>query len=164
VNRFHQELTESKPADIPPVATVQEDQLFRVETIDWTGGQVKDNDSADDIKFVDLSQVHYLSGPIRCEDGAGKPAMPGDLLLVEICEVVASTDRDFGLLRCLRAKRLPVIISHTMPHTAHLFFHLCKLNFFLFSILSHITCSWALFQEMSGDLLEHSTGTTGVAS
>lgn len=61
-----------------------------METIDWTGGQIKDNDSADDIKFVDLSQVHYLSGPFRCEDASGKPAMPGDLLLVEICEVIAS--------------------------------------------------------------------------
>ena len=73
--------------DIPPVATVKEDTCFRVETIDWTGGQIKDDDSSDDIKFVDLTQVHYLSGPIRCEDAGGKPAMPGDLLCVEICEV-----------------------------------------------------------------------------
>jgi formamidase len=41
-------------ADIPHVATVKEDQLFRVETIDWTGGQIKDDDNSDDIKFVDL--------------------------------------------------------------------------------------------------------------
>jgi len=73
--------------DIPFIATVKEDTLFRVETIDWTGGQIKDDDNSDDIKFVDLSQVHYMSGPIRCEDSAGKPAMPGDLLCVEICEV-----------------------------------------------------------------------------
>ena len=78
--------------DIPPVATVKEDQTFRVETIDWTGGQIKDDDNSDDIKFVDLSQVHYLSGPIRCEDAAGKPAMPGDLLCVEICEVCTRTE------------------------------------------------------------------------
>ena len=43
----------SRP-DIPHVATVKEDQLFRVETIDWTGGQIKDDDNSDDIKFVDL--------------------------------------------------------------------------------------------------------------
>jgi formamidase len=48
------------------VAEVKEGELFRVETVDWTGGQIADNDSADDIKNVDLSQVHYLSGPIRC--------------------------------------------------------------------------------------------------
>jgi formamidase len=36
---------------------VSEGELFRVETVDWTGGQVGDNDCADDIKYVDLSQV-----------------------------------------------------------------------------------------------------------
>lgn len=39
------------------VAEVSEGELFRVETVDWTGGQVGDNDCADDIKYVDLSQV-----------------------------------------------------------------------------------------------------------
>ena len=34
------------------VAEVTEGQLFRVEALDWTGGQVKDDDSADDIKKV----------------------------------------------------------------------------------------------------------------
>lgn len=46
---------------IPPAATqvgeVSEGELFRVETIDWTGGQIADNDCADDIKHVDLTQV-----------------------------------------------------------------------------------------------------------
>ena len=44
---------------------MKEGELFRIETVDWTGGQIADNDSADDIKTVDLSQVHFLSGPIR---------------------------------------------------------------------------------------------------
>lgn len=69
--------------DIPPVAEVAEDQLFRVECVDWTGGQIGDNDSADDVRDVDLTQVHYLSGPIRVTDKAGAPAQPGDLLVVE---------------------------------------------------------------------------------
>jgi formamidase len=47
------------------VAEVKEGDLFRVETVDWTGGQIGDNDSAEDIKHVDLTRVHYLSGPIR---------------------------------------------------------------------------------------------------
>jgi hypothetical protein len=34
-----------------------------------------------------FSQVHYLSGPIRCEDAGGKPALPGDLLVVEMLEL-----------------------------------------------------------------------------
>lgn len=36
---------------------MQEGDLFRVETVDWTGGQIKDDDCADDIKHVDLNQV-----------------------------------------------------------------------------------------------------------
>jgi formamidase len=47
--------------------------------IDWTGGQIKPDDSADDVKNVDLSQVHYLSGPIQVTG-----AEPGDLLKTEL--------------------------------------------------------------------------------
>jgi len=70
-NRWH--------PDIPSVAAVEEGEIFRVECVDWTGGQIKNDDSSDDIKNVDLSQVHYLSGPIDI-----KGAEPGDLLKVEI--------------------------------------------------------------------------------
>lgn len=69
-NRWH--------PDIPAVASVSEGEIFRVECIDWTGGQVKDSDTSDDIKNIDLTQVHYLSGPIAVEN-----AEPGDLLKVE---------------------------------------------------------------------------------
>ena len=31
--------------------------LCAVETIDWTGGQIANDDSADDVKNVDLTQV-----------------------------------------------------------------------------------------------------------
>ena len=44
------------------------EEVFRVETIDWTNGQIKDNDSADDVKNIDLSCVHNLSGPIAVTD------------------------------------------------------------------------------------------------
>ncbi|KAL6512835.1 hypothetical protein OROHE_019625 [Orobanche hederae] len=36
--------------------------------------------------FLEL-KVHYLSGPIRVVDTDGKPAKPGDLLVVEICNL-----------------------------------------------------------------------------
>jgi formamidase len=49
----------------PQVAEVSEGELFRVETIDWTGGQIADNDCADDIKHVDLTQVCELGGGSR---------------------------------------------------------------------------------------------------
>jgi formamidase len=48
--------------------------------LDWTGGQIKNNDSADDVRDVDLKQVHYLSGPF-----AVPGTEPGDVLVVEIC-------------------------------------------------------------------------------
>jgi acetamidase/formamidase len=37
--------------------------------------------------LVELWQVHNLSGPIRVTDTSGLPAMPGDLLMVEICNL-----------------------------------------------------------------------------
>ncbi|KAI3903845.1 hypothetical protein MKW92_025220 [Papaver armeniacum] len=78
-NRWH--------PDIPSVSEIRVGELFRIEMVDWTGGAVQDNLSAMDIKFVDLTTVHYLSGPIRVVDTEGVPAMPGDLLAVEICNL-----------------------------------------------------------------------------
>lgn len=82
-NRWH--------PDIPPVASVSENQVFRVECVDWTGGQIHNNDSSDDVKNVDLSQVHYLSGPIQVEN-----AMPGDLLKVEILNLGTLEGSEWG--------------------------------------------------------------------
>ncbi len=39
------------------VDTVKEGECFRVETQDWTGGQIKDDDSAEDMKNINLSLV-----------------------------------------------------------------------------------------------------------
>lgn len=73
-NRWH--------PDIPAITTVEPNEMFRVECIDWTGGQIHNNDNSDDIKNVDLSQCHYLSGPIAING-----TEPGDLLKVEICQI-----------------------------------------------------------------------------
>ncbi|KAL6000348.1 hypothetical protein ACLOJK_024043 [Asimina triloba] len=72
---------------IPAVVVVRVEEVFRIEMVDWTGGCVADNDSAQDIKTIDLSTIHYLSGPIKVLDKDGIPAMPGDLLSVEICNL-----------------------------------------------------------------------------
>lgn len=82
-NRWH--------PDIPPVASVKEGDVFRVECVDWTGGQIKNNDSSDDVKNVDLSQVHYLSGPIEVEG-----AEVGDLLKVEFLNLGALDGDEWG--------------------------------------------------------------------
>ena len=82
-NRWH--------PDIPMVATVKPGDEFRVECVDWTGGQIKDDDSATDIEVVDLTKVHYLSGPIGVEG-----AKPGDLLKVDILDVGVLPESDWG--------------------------------------------------------------------
>ena len=73
-NRWH--------PDIPMVAWVKPGDDFIVETYDWTGGFIKNNDSADDVRDIDLSIVHFLSGPIGV-----KGAEPGDLLVVDLLDV-----------------------------------------------------------------------------
>lgn len=82
-NRWHPE--------IPSVATVTAGEIFRVECLDWTGGQIKDNDSASDILNVDLTCVHYLSGPI-----AVKGAQPGDILVVDILDIGPLPGSEWG--------------------------------------------------------------------
>jgi formamidase len=82
-NRWHPE--------IPMVAWVKPGAEFRIECIDWTGGQIKNDDSATDVKVVDLTKVHYLSGPIGVEG-----AEPGDLLVCDILDVGVLKDFQWG--------------------------------------------------------------------
>ncbi len=73
-NRWH--------PDIPPVASVKPGTVFRMECKDWTDGQIKNNDSANDVRDIDLSIPHVLSGPIAVEG-----AEPGDVLVVDILDM-----------------------------------------------------------------------------
>ncbi|KAK9458838.1 Acetamidase/Formamidase [Lipomyces oligophaga] len=82
-NRWH--------PDIPFSAKVAQGEVVKVETLDWTGGQVGNNDSADDIKYCDLSRIHYLSGPIEVEG-----AKAGDVLVVEIQDVQPRAEQPWG--------------------------------------------------------------------
>lgn len=82
-NRWH--------PDIPMVAMVKPGDEFRVECVDWTGGQINYDDNAKDVKVVDLSKVHYLSGPIGIEG-----AEPGDLLVVDILDIGALPESEWG--------------------------------------------------------------------
>lgn len=82
-NRWH--------PDIPLVAMVKPGDEFRVECIDWTGGQIANDDNAKDIRDVDLTKVHYLSGPIGVEG-----AEPGDLLVVDILDVGTLAESQWG--------------------------------------------------------------------
>jgi formamidase len=82
-NRWH--------PDIPMVAWVEPGDDFIIETYDWTGGFIKNNDSADDVRDIDLSIVHFLSGPIGV-----KGAEPGDLLVVDLLDIGAKPDSQWG--------------------------------------------------------------------
>ncbi|KVI08925.1 Acetamidase/Formamidase [Cynara cardunculus var. scolymus] len=87
-NRWHPE--------IPSVAEVKTGEFFRIDMVDCTGGAIKDDDSATDVKHADHSTVHYLSGPIRVVDEEGIPANPGDLLAVEICNLGPLPGEEWG--------------------------------------------------------------------
>ncbi|RVX23487.1 Formamidase [Vitis vinifera] len=78
-NRWHPQ--------IPPVAEVMAGEYIRVEMVDANGGNIKDDNSSLDVKLIDSSSFHFLSGPIRVLDVDGVPAKPGDLLAVEICNL-----------------------------------------------------------------------------
>ncbi|RJE21369.1 formamidase [Aspergillus sclerotialis] len=82
-NRWH--------PDIPSCGRIANGEVVKIECLDWTGGQIKNNDSADDVKNVDLTQIHYLSGPFDIDT-----AEPGDILLVEIQDVQPFQDAPWG--------------------------------------------------------------------
>ena len=82
-NRWH--------SDIPMAATVQPGDDFIVECYDWTGGFIKNNDDASDVRDIDLGIVHFLSGPIGV---AG--AEPGDLLVVDFLDIGAFQQNQWG--------------------------------------------------------------------
>jgi formamidase len=82
-NRWH--------PDIPMACWVNPGDDFVLETYDWTGGFIQNNDSADDVRDIDLTTVHYLSGPVGV-----KGAKPGDLLVVELLDIGAKQDSLWG--------------------------------------------------------------------
>ncbi|KAF3183457.1 hypothetical protein TWF225_000197 [Orbilia oligospora] len=82
-NRWH--------PDIPNCGTIKNGEVVKIECVDWTGGQIGNNDSADDVKNVDLTKVHYLTGPFEIET-----AEPGDVLVVEIQDVQPLQDQPWG--------------------------------------------------------------------
>ncbi|QCN97081.1 acetamidase/formamidase family protein (plasmid) [Azospirillum argentinense] len=82
-NRWH--------PDIPMAVTVKPGDDFILECYDWTGGQIKNDDDAADVRDVDLSQVHFLSGPVGIEG-----AEPGDLLVVDLLDIGAFPQQQWG--------------------------------------------------------------------
>jgi len=73
-NRWH--------PDVPSASSVKPGSEFRVECREWTDAQLGNNDSANDVRDVNLDFCHVLSGPIEVEG-----AEPGDLLVVDILDL-----------------------------------------------------------------------------
>jgi formamidase len=82
-NRWHPE--------VPPAVTVKPGSSFRMECLDWTDGQIANDDDPSDVRDVDLSVVHVLSGPVRVEG-----AKPGDLLVVDILDLGPLPGNEWG--------------------------------------------------------------------
>ena len=76
-----------------------------MECLDWTNGQVGNNDSANDIRDMDLDQNHVLSGPIHVNG-----AEPGDVLVVEILNMgpFPGPDTDASVLEYKNPPSAPV--------------------------------------------------------
>ena len=103
------------------VGTVKSEEVFRVEVIDWTNGQIKDSDSAEDVKNVDLTSVHNLSGPIAVTDKASLPclaAMPAHLARHNVVSVAAcgpDPALSIRLQRCLKRHTLRPCFARSLP-------------------------------------------------
>ncbi|MEH7356439.1 formamidase [Neobacillus drentensis] len=82
-NRWH--------PDIPAAFSVEPGTSFRLECKDWTDGQIKNDDNPNDIRDVNLARVHVLSGPVYVNG-----AQPGDLLVVDILDIGAFQDEEWG--------------------------------------------------------------------
>lgn len=78
-------------AIVPFAGTIKNGETVKIECVDWTGGQIKNTDDADDVKNVDLTQIHYLTGPFEIET-----AEPGDVLVVHIQDVQPLEDHLWG--------------------------------------------------------------------
>ena len=82
-NRWH--------PDIPPAATLRTGSTYRIECKDWTDNQVRNDDSPDDIRDMNIDPCHMLSGPFSFEG-----VEPGDLLVVDIVNIGPFQEQAWG--------------------------------------------------------------------
>jgi len=104
-NRWH--------PDVPFAGTVKNGEIVKIECLDWTGGQIGNNDSAEDMRTVDLTKIHYLSGPFEVET-----AEPGDVLLVEIQDVQPFQEQPWGFTGVFDRKNGGGFLDEIYPNAA----------------------------------------------
>jgi formamidase len=83
VNRWH--------PDVAPAASIEPGEKVRIECLDWTGNQVVNDDSANDIRDMRLDPNHHLSGPFEVNG-----AEPGDILVVDVLDLGPFPDQEWG--------------------------------------------------------------------
>lgn len=104
-NRWH--------PDIPFAGKITPGEVVKIECVDWTGGQIKNTDDADDMKNVDLTKIHYLSGPFEIET-----AEPGDVLVVEIQDVQPLDEQPWGFTGVFDKKNGGGFLDEHYPEAA----------------------------------------------
>ena len=73
-NRWH--------PDLPFLTSVKPGEEILIESLDFLDAQIKDTDDISDVKNVDLTRAHPLTGPFYVEG-----AEPGDLLVIDLLDI-----------------------------------------------------------------------------
>ncbi|KLU26583.1 formamidase, partial [Caballeronia mineralivorans PML1(12)] len=102
-NRWH--------PDVPMACWVKPGDDFVLETYDWTGGFIKNDDSADDVRDIDLSIVHFLSGPVGVHG-----AEAGDLLVVDLLDIGTKADSQWGFNGFFSKQNGGGFLTEHFPH------------------------------------------------
>ena len=84
-NRWH--------PDIPPILTIEPGDELLMEARDGGDALISRNSTLDDLLSLDLNLVHPLTGPVYIKD-----AEPGDLLVVDVLDVIPG---DYGFTLAL---------------------------------------------------------------
>jgi len=82
-NRWH--------PDIPFLSKVKPGEEIIIESLDFLDAQIRDDDKVDDVRNVDLTRAHPLTGPFYIEG-----AEPGDLLVVDLLDIKPVTPIGFS--------------------------------------------------------------------
>ena len=98
---------------VPTVGSIKPGETVKIECLDWTGGQIGNNDSADDVKNVDLTKIHYLTGPFEIVG-----AEPGDALVVNISDVQPFPHQPWGFTGIFAKENGGGFLDKHYPHAA----------------------------------------------
>ena len=82
-NRWH--------PDIPFLSKVKPGEEIIIETLDFLDAQILDSDDVYDVRDVDLTRAHPLTGPFYVEG-----AEPGDLLVIDLLDIKPITPVGFS--------------------------------------------------------------------